>query len=271
MSNTTYPKVVIAFIAVFFLFIPSYTLAENERDNNTNPLLPSSISVSATYYDGYLANRINRLLTPEPSMWYQVGLKWESGFYFNWLEIHGTDDSDWSTDATDETQVTLGHSWKIGKIDLKTEATLINIHPIERWFDNDRYSFDMFVSRTFNFKLYGNHAVTPEFRALWFSDTQAIDKGVPIIIPSLYHTWSNPFGVDLLAIQSRIALSWDGGLYKNSSDGIFFQLETGLQWKLGKNAVVTFPGYKLFSPLTQVNDGRERTHGLFFSGVKYTF
>lgn len=246
------------------------TTAVTTADSTTSHLLPSSVSFSATYYDGYIATRISRLLTPDPSIWYQASLKWQSGLYFNWLEIHGVNETDWSSGPADETQVTLGYSWRVGKFDVKTETTLINIHPIEKWFDHDRYSFDLYVSRTYNFKWNGAHTVTPELRTIWFTDTQSIEKGVPIVMPSILHKWSNPFEVSCLAIQTKLALAWDGGLYKNDSDGVFLQLDTGFQWKFGK-ATITLPGFKLLSPLSKVNDGRDKNHSLFYGGIKYEF
>jgi len=237
-----------------------------------SPLLPSSGLISVTYYDGYLANRINRLLYSDPTVWYRLGLKWKSGIYFDWTEIHGIGDTDWSNDAGDETQVSLGYSGKVGALDYKLEATLINIHPIEDWFNNDRLSLDVYVSKTYQLTWHGTHSITPEFRALWFSDTQAIDGGVPIIMPTIHHKWSQPFGIKALSLQTRLAVCWDGGLYKNDADGVFLQADTGLAWKHG-DTTITFPGIKLFAPLTNsINDGRqEMPKPLLFFGITRAF
>jgi len=247
--------------------------AQISEPPHTSPLLPSSGLMSVTYYDGYLANRINRFLYTDPTIWYRLGLKWKSGIYFDWTEIHGTSDSDWSNNAGDETQVTVGYAGKISTLDFKLEATLINIHPVEDWFNNDRLSLDVYVSKTYHHSWCGKHAITPEFRAIWFSDTQYIESGVPIIMPTLHHKWSQPFGIDVVSIQTRLAVCWDGGLYKNDSDGIFLQADTSLAWKIGKATTVTFPGIKLFVPLTSgINDGRqEMPRPLLFFGITRSF
>ncbi len=275
------------FVAISVLMPTASFAKENEISKITTPTktevnkplplgaagpnwFPDKISLSATYNDGYLATRISRLLTTEPSIWYQMNMKWKSGLYFSWLEIHGVDDTDWSSGPADETQVTVGHEWKIGNFDLKTEATLINIHPIEDWFNHDRLSLDLYLSRTFKFDWNGSHLLTPEIRTIWFADTNFIGKGVPVIMPSITHKWNNPLGVGHSAIQTKATLAWDGGLYKNDAQGIFFHLDSGLQWKTG-NLTVTLPGIKLISPLTQTDDGRDKSHNLFYCGVKYDF
>ncbi len=256
-------------LTILTLFLSSHATAQVDTKND---LLPENTTLSTFYYDGYLANRVSRLLTTDPSIWYQLSLKWKSGMYFNWLEIHGVNDSDWSNGANDETQISIGKTNKIGEYNLKYEATLINTHPIEKWFSHDRLSLDLYISRPFKFDFYGEHTTTPELRTIWFSDTNNIVGGVPIIMPSLTDQWDKLLGIDFLSLQNRVAVSWDGGLYKNSSEGIFLQTESSLQWRLGKNTTLTFPGYKLFTPLNGAGgDGRDKTHGLFFCGIKHKF
>ena len=187
MSTTYTNKIVIAVLAIFtLLFTPA--MAES-KDSLAN--LQPDVTVSATYYSSYLASRISRELTPDASIWCAVNLKWKSGLYFTWLEIHGVDDLDWSTNATDETQVTLGYGWQTRGLDFRVETTFINIHPIEDWFYHDRLSFDFYVSKNFKFEGWGHHIVSPELRIIWFADTQNIKGGVPIVIPSITDRWVN--------------------------------------------------------------------------------
>lgn len=236
-----------------------------------NPWVPSG-SVSLFRYDKYLANRVDRVISEQPSLWYELNLEWPHGFYVSWLEIHGTDDRDWSTGASDETQVTAGYTWKTGSYKFKLQGTVINIHPIERWLDNDRYAFEAFVSRTWKFEASGMHSVTPEIRLGWFADTQRVAKGTPIAMPAVHHRWDSPFGIKCVAIQSRVGFAWDGGFNKNDADGIFFQAETGLQWKIAKRATLTLPGIKTFVPVSNhINDGRQDNSNTFFAGFKIDF
>ncbi len=265
MSTTYTTKAVVAILAIFTL-LSSPAMGQNKEE------LQPNITISATYYSSYLASRINRQITPDASIWYAANLKWKSGLYLTWLEIHGVNDLDWSTDATDESQATLGYGWKAKGLDFKLETTLINIHPIEDWFNHDRLSFDLYASKSFEFEAWGHHTVIPEFRALWFADTQNIKGGVPIVIPSITDKWSKPFGLDYLTLQTKLAIAWDGGLYKNDPDGVFFQIESGFQWKISPKATLTLPGVKAFVPISNgINDGREDAVAAFFAGFIWRF
>ncbi|MEY2641287.1 MAG: hypothetical protein RL150_680 [Candidatus Parcubacteria bacterium] len=249
-------------------------LAQLEIDEQPS-YLPADVSISTTYNSQYIASRINRVITPDPTIWTQASIKWESGFYFSWLEIRGIDDVSPTLPPFEETLVTLGQSWKLDTFDFKLEATIINLDPVARWAAHDRYSFDAYISKTFTFKKNGKHSITPELRMLWFCDTQELDGGVPIIMPSVAHKWQQPFEYEHLTIQSKLGLCWDGGLYRNNTEGVFLQTDIGLQWNLAKflgtPATLTLPGYKSLIPITHGNDGRDGVHHVFYGGIRFDF
>ena len=81
-----------------------------------------------------------------------------------------------------------------------------------------------------------------------------------------------PFGLSCLTLQNKLAIAWDGGLYKNDPNGVFLQIESGLQWKISPKATLTFPGVKAFVQLSHgIHDGRQDAKGAFFAGVGYRF
>jgi hypothetical protein len=236
---------------------------------------PTETSLGVTYHSGYIGSRINRLITPDPTIWTQASWKWKSGFYFSWLDIRGIDETSPGLQPFEETLVTFGKSWKLDAFDFKLESTIINIDPVARWAAHDRYSFDMYFSKTFTFEKHGKHSITPELRVLWFCDTQEVGGGVPVVMPSVAHKWQQPFGHEYLTIQSKLGLCWDGGLYRNDTEGVFLQPDIGLQWNLkkflGTPATLTLPGYKSLIPITHGNDGRDGVHHVFYTGIKFDF
>jgi hypothetical protein len=220
---------------------------------------------STQIWGSYLANRVSKQITDTPTLWSSLSLQWESGFYLSWLEIHDLKDTDWSSSpgqgGYDETNISVGYKWKVFGLDAKIESTLINVHPIENWFDNDLCAIDLYLSKTYNFDWHGKHALTPELRFVWIGDSQHFTSGVPGYMPTVYHNWKAPFGLEVLSLQTRIAISADGGL-KKSTPGVFLQAETGFGWKIG-SATLTLPGIKCFAPLSNQSDGRGSAMSLF--------
>lgn len=230
------------------------------------------IKDSTQIWGSYLANRVSKEITDTPTLWSSTNLQWKSGFYLTWLEIHDMQDTDFSSSPEqggyDETNISIGYKWKFFGLDAKVESTLVNIHPVENWFDNDLFAFDFYLSKTYNFDWHGKHALTPELRFVWIGDTQHFGSGSPGFMPTVYHSWKSPFGLEALSLQTRVAISADRGL-KASTPGVFLQAETGFGWSI-KGATLTLPGIKCFAPLSNQSDGRGSAATLFV-GVSHSW
>jgi hypothetical protein len=269
--KATYTPIGIVILAIITLFTSPLLYADNQSiapaNNQSDP--GPHISLSFAVHERYLANRISRQLNDEPSLWTQANIKWNSGWYANWLEIHGLNDSTWSNNSADETQVTIGKNWKVWDLDIKAEATLINIHPISAWFEHDRLSVDVYVSKPIS--LSAKHTITPELRFIWFADTSDIESGVPIAMLSVNHTWKQFCGRSDLSLKTRLTASWDGGLYADDASVVMGQFDTSLNWKISAQASLQ-AGIKLFQPFTHnVSDGRDGLRSSFYVGTSVSF
>lgn len=280
-KHSTISIVAALFCAVGNLLFSSTPLwAEDKETRQLNSIItskescwkPTNITLDVRYQERFIAGRINRLLSDEPYMSLSLGAKWKTGWYFSWTEIHSLNNSDWSNGPDDETHVLIGYAGKKKSWDYKIKITNINLHPTERWFDNDRIALDFYLSRNWKFGAQGEHSIMPEIRAFWFADTQQITSGVPVFMASTTHKWSRPFGLDNLSMQTRVGIAWDGGFKRNDPDGVFAQVDTELNLRINECTTLSLIGWKMITPISHHNnDGRGNTHSTWWTGVKFSF
>ncbi len=235
-----------------------------------DPWIPKG-SITIIYQEAYLAGRVSKPLIRDFNMGAELALEWQNGLMLSYAQYEALNAEHALQNGSSETSealLSVGYKWKWHEIDLRAQATLINLHPHGEWFSDDRLALELYISRQFKF---GKHTLTPELRLGWFSFWDHIDDGVPFVIPALTHVWDQPLGAKQIALRTRIAVEADSGFNRHDS-GAFFQIETGLQWKLWKNATLTFPGYKLIEPFSHDrSDGRGEGSDTFFTSLTFRF
>ncbi len=231
-------------------------------------------SVTLGYQDLYFAARVSKPVILVPNLWVDLSLEWDNGFYCSWTQYESLDRGEaakFRGSEINEAVIAAGYKWKWDETTFRLQSTLISLHPYGKWWDDERLALELYVSRTFKFEWEGQHTVTPELRLGWFSLRSDIDNGVPFAIPSVMHVWDQPFGLEHLVLRSKVAIGIDSGFNRLDS-GQFWQIETGLQWKLRKNLTLTLPGWKFIEPFDRDRlDGRGLGHDTFFTSLTYRF
>lgn len=226
-------------------------------------------SLSFTLQERYFGLRNSRILNDDWMLWTNLYLDLPRGFFTNiWWSV-GLDDDEISSNYGDEVHPTFGWKGKICDLDMSISATLINLYPVEKWWHDDAWVQSFTLSKSFSC---GNHVIRPEFWVEWLSKTDDFDNGALVLLPNIKHFWKKPFDIDKLTFSHTTMLVWDDGFdkCKNSSDGLFFRWQGGLEWELSKNTKLILPGLTVLTPLTDPHDGRGGETSLNFA-IRYSF
>ena len=220
--------------------------------------------LSFTFEEQYIGLRVSKVLYDRSVLWSNLYLDLPGGFYLNgWWSVDLQDDEVSSTWA-DEFDSTLGYKWKINDFDASISASLYNIIPLRKWWNENVWSQDFTLSKTFS---YGDHSISPEFWIGWISETNDFESGSLFMLPNVKHFWKEPFGIEKLTFSQTIMLAWDDGfnMCGNKSDGIFIRWMPGLNWEIGKNTTLVAPAITILGALTDPHDGRGGETSLNFS------
>lgn len=244
-----------AFVLVFVCSLLCFEGGAVQAEDGSKGWEPHG-SLSFTLQERYIGLRASRLVHDDWMLWSSLRLELPQGFFANFWNSYGLDDLDFSSNSGDEIDTTLGWQGGLYGFELHLSVTFFNLHPIERWWDDDNLVQTIAVAK--NFPL-ANHSIRPECRVEWVSEADDYSGGTVVLLPNVTHNWYRPFGIGPLTFSHNTMFAWDDGFDKpkNSSDGVFLRWSGGLQWSLAENLTLTLPGFTALVPLTEPGDGRK--------------
>lgn len=225
--------------------------------------------LSTSFYDKYIAARINRELTSTPVIWSEAYVNLPKGFFTDFWMSNGLDDSKFSSNFGDEIDMTLGWKGKFEGWDVKFAVLYMDIVPLGTiGSGKDVIDYAAFLSP--GEYTFGKHTFRPEWRMEWMSDADDIEAGAAILMPNITHTWKEPLDIKSLCWINQYRVAWDSGFRGNDSSGVFFQVDGGLQWRITKDITWMMPGYRIIMPLDDPTDGREFKVAIM-TGIQWNF
>lgn len=225
-------------------------------------------SISFTWQSDYIAKRVSRNIADEQMLWTDFTLNLPiEGTWVNFWHSWGFEDGDFDSSFGDEFDITLGWTGELtDDINAKFYVSYFNLFELEDWGKNDMlvYASDFSLDPL----VWGEHSFTPGIQIEWLSVADEPLDGALAVFPYVTHKWEEAFGIESLTLKQTARLSWDDGfnLPGNSSDGLFFRYDAGLDWKLGNSGwTLTLPHVTYLTPLTDPSDGRGEEIGIGIS------
>lgn len=224
---------------------PEFILSEKSWLNDI------SVVANFTIAEKYLAGRISRVLADEPIIIDDITVTYRKKFFFQIINYNDLDTDFSDRDGGDEMQLWCGIKFPVGEYQGKLSAGYFNLYPAES-FHRDRFCASVSFARSFD---RGDLNIKPELTLDYLTVPEKFGNGAFFFRPSVQFRYKEPFGIKKLAVCQQIGITWDGGLLR-SDPGIFFNSNSSLEWKLGKNCTLVAPSFRLLEPITDQHDGR---------------
>ena len=257
----------ITFVCLFTIALCAGT-GGHAQSITTTPSYELHSYLSSGVQHGYLGKRVSRNIYPGLMLWSELDCDLPCHAFLNVWDSTKLDNG--AGHGGDELDLTFGFQGKLGDYNVKISSSLLNVYPLDKWWNGDIAVQSLFVSR--DFKL-GDHTIQPEMRVEWTAKTDDFGGGALILMPSVTDIWSHPFGIKRLTFVQKATVAWDDGFNGagNNSSGVFAYGDWSLNWELTKHISVTLPSIGLIIPLHDAHDGRNKTEPTFGASLTFRF
>ncbi len=247
----------IGFVVLVLVILVSPVIAQ-EKEKETD-WKPSGV-FTLTYQENHYKRAFNAVFNEDPVVIGDFVLNLPKGFYVETWGSFGTDDWAFNTNKGDEFDFFAGWKGKIEDFDVKFYVSYVDFQPLEMS-RGDLIVTSLAVSRNFELgKWEGSHSLRPEFRVDYVAASD-LEEGAWVYLPSLTHTWKEPFGINKVSLWQQLTLQHSED-FRIFNDRTSLQWNGGVTWKISKHISLNAPTLFISTPLSNSHDNHKEFHTL---------